>query len=534
MPVRFVRIVSSRWERDPERPGQYKPRPFIPLEPRYDPERSPIPPSHAMNIARTVCHPITDDWPLQDHEIPALTHFAICPATPTRTTPAANLGDLTELTDSIRSHGIRQNLLVVPDPDHPGEFRIVIGHRRAAAARLADVDVVPAAVDPSLDDAGQLELMLVENLQRTDLSPVEEADGYQGLLDLGLDVKAIAGHTGSSETTVRSRLRLVTLPEPARDAVHEHRATLEDAAALTEFDDDPTALAALANTIGTHNFDSELASARRKAATRRALAPLLERLNDVQAPQLDANVWAVPDGSTTVFEYNVNWGMDLPSALALLEDATPEWSWRMYYDRLIAYRPMTPEEVEAKEERVNFRPQWQIDDEARAAARAARQERWSEHAAVTNTTRGDFIRSLLARKNHTQAEVRALVTFAGFELLFTAWSEDPKGIWASEDNLFTWLGIDRDAIIAQADADEVDPTDALEVEVLKALAATPPTHRLLTALAAANEPVGWVEWDSPGRVLRAWYLLLEDLGYAVSDEERTALTEPEPEGGEAS
>lgn len=101
---------------------------------------------------------------------------------PNPANPRRDVGDVGELADSIRAQGIRQNLLVVPAPE--GRFTLVIGHRRLEAAKLAGLERVPAVV-AELDEREQRELMLVENSQRTDLTVVEEADGYQGLLDLG-------------------------------------------------------------------------------------------------------------------------------------------------------------------------------------------------------------------------------------------------------------------------------------------------------------------------------------------------------------
>lgn len=149
--------------------------------------------------------------------------------------PRRELGDLTELTGSIRAHGVRQNLLVVPNPDEAqGGYRVVIGHRRLAAAVAAGLDRVPAVVDRDLDEARQLELMLLENIQRQDLSPVEEGAGYQGLLDLGLTQAQISERTGRSAATVKARLRLVALPPGAREKVHVHQATLADAELLAK------------------------------------------------------------------------------------------------------------------------------------------------------------------------------------------------------------------------------------------------------------------------------------------------------------
>ncbi|HEY5514910.1 MAG TPA: ParB/RepB/Spo0J family partition protein, partial [Pengzhenrongella sp.] len=148
--------------------------------------------------------------------------------------PRRDVGDITELADSIRVHGIRQNLLITPNPDAPDRYWLVIGHRRAVAARLCGHDTVPAVIDNALTIAAALELMLLENLQRTDLTPVEEADGYQVLLDLGLDVTAIAKRTGRSRSTVESRLALWGLPEEARELVHTYQATLGDAMRLAD------------------------------------------------------------------------------------------------------------------------------------------------------------------------------------------------------------------------------------------------------------------------------------------------------------
>lgn len=148
--------------------------------------------------------------------------------------PRRDLGDLTELTDSIRAHGVRQNLLVVPDPDEAGAYRLIIGHRRAAAARVAGLTHLAAVIDPTLTPADQLELMLLENIQRQDLSPIEEADAYQGLLDLGIDEAAIATKTGRSRTTVKARLALRTVPEAAREKLHTHQATIADAELLAK------------------------------------------------------------------------------------------------------------------------------------------------------------------------------------------------------------------------------------------------------------------------------------------------------------
>ncbi len=204
--------------------------------------------------------------------------------------PRRDLGDLTELADSIRAHGIRQDLLVVPNPDvEQGGWRIVIGHRRHAAAALAGADTVPVRVDATLDEIGQRELMLVENLQRTDLSPVEEADAYQGLLDLGLSATAIARQTGRAVATVRSRLKIRTLSEDARSKLHEGKgATLEDAAAVVRIAaKHPDLGAKLDKALGSARFGHDLEVAQREVKSRADRARLLKELEAAGVPVVD-------------------------------------------------------------------------------------------------------------------------------------------------------------------------------------------------------------------------------------------------------
>lgn len=103
---------------------------------------------------------------------------------PNPNNPRRDVGDVTELADSIKEQGLQQALVVTPDHEEHGErlFRVVIGHRRLAACKLAGLESVPCVVR-ELDAKTERELMLVENCQRSDLTPLEEADGYQGLLD---------------------------------------------------------------------------------------------------------------------------------------------------------------------------------------------------------------------------------------------------------------------------------------------------------------------------------------------------------------
>lgn len=235
--------------------------------------------------------------------------------------PRTDLGDLTELTSSIRAQGIKQNLVVVPNPDEAeGGYRIVIGHRRAAAARLADLTHVPAVVDRDLDDAGQLGLMLMENLQRVDLTPVEEGDGYQGLLDLGFKVPAIATSTGRSQATIKTRLKIAALPTDARTKVHTHQTTIDDALALADFEGPDDLRDQLVTGLGKQGFAHLVASAKDEAARRVRVAELRAGLeaDGVKVLEFEQYTFSPPGGENL---RNLKWD---PSGTGKREWIDPE------------------------------------------------------------------------------------------------------------------------------------------------------------------------------------------------------------------
>ena len=130
--------------------------------------------------------------------------------------PRKNLGDLTELTESIKKNGVLQNLTVVPigtGDDEWTRFRVLIGHRRLAAAKAAGIDTLPCRVVEGLDDREQFSTMMEENMQRNDLTIWEQAEGFQMMLDLGDRIETIANKTGFSESTIRHRLKIAELGE---------------------------------------------------------------------------------------------------------------------------------------------------------------------------------------------------------------------------------------------------------------------------------------------------------------------------------
>lgn len=120
---------------------------------------------------------------------------------------------LAELTASIKASGLLQPILVRPHPTTPGRFQIIAGERRWRASREAGLGAVPAVVR-ALSDVDAMAAALVENLQRADLNPIEEARGYRRLIDeFGLTHDGLAAAVGKSRTHLTNMLRLLALPE---------------------------------------------------------------------------------------------------------------------------------------------------------------------------------------------------------------------------------------------------------------------------------------------------------------------------------
>ena len=128
--------------------------------------------------------------------------------------------DLQELAESIREHGIIQPLLVTQEDGYDG-YTLIAGERRLRAAKIAGLEAVPVIVR-QVTDQQMLELALIENVQRADLTPLETAEAFRQLNEsFGLSHEEIAQRVGKSRVTVTNTLRLLKLPKSVREALAE-------------------------------------------------------------------------------------------------------------------------------------------------------------------------------------------------------------------------------------------------------------------------------------------------------------------------
>lgn len=145
-------------------------------------------------------------------------------------------GALAELSESIRQHGVLQPLLVRPLP--AGGYQLVAGERRWRASRMAGIKDVPVVIK-ELTDTETMEIAIIENLQREDLNPIEEAEGLQALIDkCGFTQEEVAASVGKSRPAIANSLRLLKLPPEVRDMTKNGEISAGHARALLAFDNE--------------------------------------------------------------------------------------------------------------------------------------------------------------------------------------------------------------------------------------------------------------------------------------------------------
>jgi ParB family chromosome partitioning protein len=159
---------------------------------------------------------------------------------------------LEELSISIREHGVLQPIIVVQKNDKG--YRIVAGERRFRASQLAGLDRIPAIVR-TMDELRELELALVENVQRVDLSPLEQAASIARLQQqFSLGIADIAKKLGKAETTVHNIVRLLHLPDEAQKALAQNKISEGHARQVLALKDSPELQAELLKQIITHGW----------------------------------------------------------------------------------------------------------------------------------------------------------------------------------------------------------------------------------------------------------------------------------------
>lgn len=416
--------------------------------------------------------------------------------------PRKDLGDLTELADSIKENGVLQNLTVV---QRRGEitgdlldcYTVIIGHRRLAAAKMAGLKELPCViVDMTLQD--QVRTMLMENIQRTDLTVYEQAQGFQLMLNLGDSVDEIARKSGFSQTTVRRRVKLLELDHDKFKASVDRGATLQDYIELDKVSD-PELKNEVLESVGTNNFRSKLQQAIEREKQKKCMDEAVVMLSEFATK--------VEEIDSAKLQYIRNFSYwNRTSPFEKPED-TDE---RGYYYRIGSYQ------VDLYADKVESTANSDAEEERTRAAESFERRR-SELREATKRAyqlRHDFVAECTGLKKHLPALLKAAGHFC-----FAAEEGDAS---LDYEILADLLGIDCDL------ENDSFPMDAYNEQM-----ATRPEYTLLATLFASvnDETSGY--WDSEWRsdkrtsvlvnaenpLLDSLYEFLQELGYEVSDEE---------------
>ena len=425
--------------------------------------------------------------------------------------PRKDLGDLQELTDSIRENGILQNLTVTPWIGEvtgkvlENTYKVIIGHRRLAAAKLAGLTHVPCVV-ANMTPAEQIKTMLMENMQRVDLTPLEQADGFQMMMDLGVTLDEIARESGFSQTTVRRRLKLRELDRQILEERLTQGATLMDLVKLEQLEDEKVRNKVL-KTVGTNNFEYELRKALNAQACKQNKPLWIELLDSfaqrITKEEVNSRKWSYAGWHSLAED---------PKEYKKPEDTDRETYGYVMDSTSFSLRTLRPDadQIEGAEaERSELEQQVENMEEA-----------LEESSVTAYELRLEFVKATTLKKKHVPDAINYLLSAMGE-------GETPKIATLSDV-----LGI-------QADLDWKEKREARQEAYSKLLKENPDKALLFMAYAISGDDsntdyvaTSWRRDQFPlfydNDRLNRLYDFLELLGYQISDEERLLMSGEHP------
>ena len=457
--------------------------------------------------------------------------------------PRKELGDLSELAESIKTNGIFQNLTVVPghimSEDEFAEmakaeggtkaaargmydrenafvsdgYMVVIGHRRCAAAKLAGLTHVPCVI-VEMTPKEQVQTMLLENMQRSDLTVYEQAQGFQMMLDMGSSLEEIVEKSGFSKTTVRRRLEMAKLDSKTLQKVSGRQLTLGDFDELAKVDDLGTRNKLL-KSMGTANFQNELKSALEEQRVQKRIEEWL--------PAIQAFATEDPNASYSTHKYVRGYSKyRLEAEVETPEDAdTVKYVYKLGKTGIDLYAERdTAKEDAEKAER----------EERERVAKLNREEREDVNRRHFELRR-DFIKGIsITDCKKTIGKIAGLVTDVMWDMSVGGYN----GAEIDTDLLSYVLGVK----IEEEDAENAETlTDIPGIRT--ALEAFPEKTLLALAYSSFDSPSSgyWRNrWNGSEYVygydengsLDMVYDILEAFGYEMSDEEEQAKNGTHP------
>ncbi len=409
--------------------------------------------------------------------------------------------DIEELAESIKVQGILQNLTVVPDPDELGMYLTVIGNRRLTAARIAGLETVPCVV-ADMDEKEQTSVMLLENMQRSNLTAVEQAQGFQMMLDLGETEDTIAEKTGFSKKTIRHRLNIAKLDSKTlmeKEKQDGYQLSLTDLYELEKIKDVKTRNKILKDSTDSRDLARRAINAQkeqRRQENMKLYVAMMKKLGVNKAPK-EADSEFYSDKWERMKDYSLD--KEPPKTMKFKDDGEQMFYLERYGTLYVIRKKkkkkkvLTPEE-EAKKQ--NMRNKKQIKAILKEAA----------------NTRKSFIEGILSgriSKVTDESEIEAEL----FEQMMS-WET-----FTGHNKLIQFfVGCE----VYNAPNEEVEAARK-KAEGLSVL------HKLLCLVSAMISDVDLVEWNYTyntvrGEKVKAFYRVLESYGFQYpNDEEKSAV-----------
>ena len=402
--------------------------------------------------------------------------------------PRKNVGDVTELADSIKQSGLLQNLTVVPHPDKPEKYMALIGHRRLAAAKQAGLESVPCVVIEGMSLAEQVAIMVAENMQRQDLTIPEQVESIQLMIDLGMSVEEVSEKTGLGKSTVYKRRAFSAFESEEFKKSSERGGTLQDYMKVAALKDEKARKKVL-RAVGTNNFNMELSSAQNEEKKQERCELIESKLNE-WAKKVDS----VKDMSVSVLRW-VSFIYDIKEDDIKLQkpDKDCEYVYVKGYSDYAVY------EVKAESDEPPQKTPEQLAREKKEQERAERYKKLDELADRMETLRYTFIENI----SSVQAE---------------------KKIFEIAEGLYSISGGFENLTVIKSDSMDICCCDISRQPSYKETTALKLLHFafVLGERRASNNHDWHCRYD-PSKELLTHYENLQLLGYEISDEEEAYL-----------
>ena len=409
--------------------------------------------------------------------------------------------DIDELAESIKARGVMQNLTVVPDPDKDGYYLVVIGNRRLTAARAAGLKTLPCSI-AEMSEKDQISTMLLENMQRSDLSVTEQAQGFQLMLDLGETEATISEKTGFSRSTVRHRLNLAKLDQELladREESENFQLSLTDLYELEKVKDTEKRNKILSEASSSRELKWRVNRAVKEEKERKAaaeIAPKLEEMGIKRAPdKAKTERWS---GKWTDVEVVILEEWDGKKEIAIKETKDQLYYYR-YNDRIYVVKKVKEE----KKALTEHEKQKKELDQRKKKVKAILKE--------MKETRKDFVSEIVSGN---------ITAPKGY---------DPKSeLWKIYMNVICeGYGIHSSRIFEFYGVEKYGGSEPEKIETIENFRSLDPEKQMLILLSGGSEPyepIGYYgNYNSDLNNLRDFYKVLQRYGFSFRSMEEIKI-----------